>query len=143
MKKIFVLMFFAVFAFLKQSGATTKIINNSGCDMCVWIVCWQSPCPPPAPQCCIRSETPYFVKAGTSLTVPDCGGCTSYILHIAPPNSTGPNDCYRATGSGIQIANQALNNCGGQSACLNNIQPTAQICGVTASANVPGQVLIQ
>jgi hypothetical protein len=145
MKRIFFLLFFAALSFVKQSAAqgTTQIINNSGCDICVWVVCWENPCSNPGPTCCSIKETPYLVKAGTARQVPDCGGCTSYILHQAPAGGSVDADCYKTSGPGVQIANPALNNCGGLSACPNGILPQAQICGATASANVPGQVLIQ
>ncbi|HQE11982.1 MAG TPA: hypothetical protein PLQ78_04485 [Flavipsychrobacter sp.] len=68
-----------------SSYSQTAIDNQTGCDVDVFVVCWDGvPCE-------IQSETPYTVPAGQAVIVSDCpaGQTTGYLVTWNNPACTG------------------------------------------------------
>ena len=90
------------------SAKAALIDNQSSCDICVVIICYEDPCPG-STGCCIVSETRYFVPANSTLDVPDCGDCTVYGIV-----QSNPDDCEsdQPLGSLTHVADPNFGNCG-------------------------------
>jgi hypothetical protein len=99
------LILFALLLMAFTNSKATVVTNNSGCDVDVWVVCYDYTVPGCTLPCCISSETQYTIKAGDQLNVTDCvPGCTTFMVRFHAGSCTG-------AGPGTTVANSICPGC--------------------------------